>query len=246
MTCHGTSWAASRHMSRAASKVRSVFSGLPAPTVPPSATCPSLQRSAAPGRAGLSKRIAERVLAVTIVLGARGFTLSNSRQQLAAQKLGLTHGSAPQVRQAVMASHRRCDQARCRAAYSGDLGYREACASSGFERHTILKREATNNRRITRVRVGRRIRFVVVEKYLAYAAVRISPDRAGVIQPSAFELKKLSQAAVRQAGSRAHGARPVTVAASSSATASGSSSTATNKTNQRITASSLQPINEEK
>lgn len=53
----------------------------------------------------------------------------------------------------------------------------------------MLNCQARNDGAVPRIRVARRIRFMIIEEQLADAAVRVSADRAGVAQAAAFELE---------------------------------------------------------
>jgi hypothetical protein len=61
-----------------------------------------------------------------------------------------------------------------------------------------------HNRSVTRIRVCRAVALVVIQEQLADRAVREAPNGAGVAKTADPELKGFGQAAIRQAGARAH------------------------------------------
>jgi hypothetical protein len=55
-----------------------------------------------------------------------------------------------------------------------------------------LERNATHDSAVTRVRVSRRVGFVIVQENLTDPAIRKSPDRRGVPQAGNLELERLA------------------------------------------------------
>ena len=69
-----------------------------------------------------------------------------------------------------------------------------------FDVGAELNCDADHDGAVARIRVSRRIEFVVAQEDFANPAVRIPADRAGVTQAGDFELEALGQAAIRAAG----------------------------------------------
>src|SRR5262249_42281885 len=75
-----------------------------------------------------------------------------------------------------------------------------------FRVSAVLTGKRKNDRTIAGVGVGCGVAFVVIQKQFADATISVAANRAGIFEPSEFDLEGFGQAAIREAQAGTHGA----------------------------------------